>query len=46
MPAGVLQRADIDPEAADGAQLAAWCEALEDDVGMEKVMRKPGVERL
>jgi len=45
MPAGGLRRADIDP-AADGTVLATWCEAFEDDVGMEAAMRKPGAERL
>lgn len=45
MPQGELRRADIDP-AADGALLAGWCEAFEEDVGIETAMRKPGTERL
>ena len=45
VPEGELRRADI-RLAADGALLAGWCEAFEDDLGVEPAMRKPGAERL
>ena len=45
VPEGELRRADI-RLAADGALLAGWCEAFEDDLRVEPAMRKPGAERL
>ena len=45
-PEGALRPADTDPASADGALLAGWCEAFEQDVALEAAMRKPGAERL